>query len=313
MRHVFSEGKWTWFDYDFSSHEQLEELAEEYPTCQRWYDGIKGYHTNNLRMDTSIIGKEALWGSLVYRQDINHKDQKDIFHFYLTKKFLITYNFKIDVLDELDAEAVYKKMHQSDNPIEGFLILIGEIISHFLQKIDDFEMKLRELLWEIKEENGTDILDKIADSRHELLVWKNLLIPITEIRMGVEEAFGEDTSSKVHFQRACKRIERAQTLISEYGEELTAMVDLENNVSSHRGNEIMKTLTVLTTLFTPVTAWGAVWGMNFKHMPELEWEAGYLFSWAAILISTFIIYIYLRKKGWMGDLLKSKRKNSFFK
>jgi hypothetical protein len=65
-------------------------------------------------------------------------------------------------------------------------------------------------------------------------------------------------------------------LIREYEEELDSIIHLEEVISSHRGNEIMKTLTVLTIVFTPIMALGALWGMNFKHMPELEWKYGYL-------------------------------------
>jgi magnesium transporter len=75
----------------------------------------------------------------------------------------------------------------------------------------------------------------------------------------------------------------------------------------------MKTLTVITTVFTPIMAFGALWGMNFKDMPELEWRFGYILSIALITISTLLLYGYLKIKGWTGDLLKSKKKGSFFK
>ena len=91
------------------------------------------------------------------------------------------------------------------------------------------------------------------------------------------------------------------------------MINLEEVISSHRGNEIMKTLTVLTTIFTPIMALGALWGMNFKHMPELNWQYGYLIAMLLIIISTLLLYRYLKKKGWTGDLLKGKKQGSFLK
>ena len=75
----------------------------------------------------------------------------------------------------------------------------------------------------------------------------------------------------------------------------------------------MKTLTVMTTIFTPVMALGALWGMNFKNMPELEWKYGYLLSFVLIIVSTLALYGYLKMKGWTGDLLKGRKKGSFFK
>ncbi|MER2141826.1 MAG: CorA family divalent cation transporter, partial [Priestia megaterium] len=88
---------------------------------------------------------------------------------------------------------------------------------------------------------------------------------------------------------------------------------LEEVVSTHRGNEIMKALTLLTAISTPLTAFGALWGMNFKGMPELDWKFGYVYALILIVLSTVAIYLYLRMKGWTGDLLKGRKKNSFFK
>ncbi|HEY0826786.1 MAG TPA: CorA family divalent cation transporter [Bacilli bacterium] len=50
-----------------------------------------------------------------------------------------------------------------------------------------------------------------------------------------------------------------------------------------------------------------IWGMNFKHMPEIEWLWGYGLALGWIGLSMLIIYLYLRKKGWTEDLLKGKK------
>ncbi|MGE6964046.1 CorA family divalent cation transporter, partial [Bacillus thuringiensis] len=102
-------------------------------------------------------------------------------------------------------------------------------------------------------------------------------------------------------------------LTKEYQQELDTMIHLQEVVSSHRGNEIMKALTVLTAVSTPLTALGALWGMNFKHMPELEWQYGYVLALLSIILTTGGMHFYMRFKGWTGDLLRVKKKKSFFK
>ena len=102
-------------------------------------------------------------------------------------------------------------------------------------------------------------------------------------------------------------------LLNEYEHEIDSLINLEEVISSHRGNEIMKTLTVMTSIFTPIMAYGALWGMNFKYMPEIEWRYGYYLSIFIIIISTILLYGYLKMKGWTGDLLKGKKRGSFFK
>ncbi|RHB48313.1 hypothetical protein DW881_12050 [Exiguobacterium sp. AM39-5BH] len=63
-------------------------------------------------------------------------------------------------------------------------------------------------------------------------------------------------------------------------------------------------MTVFTALTTPVVAFGAIWGMNFKEMPELKWPLGYLFAWVMIVLFTGLIYTWLKRKKWIGPLLQ---------
>lgn len=311
MRHTFNENKWMWFDYENGDQQELRELVSNNPEYENWFENIKDRNTNLLELDTQIRGEEYIWGSLIYQQDIQDKNEKNIFHFWISRDFFVLVDFDLSVL-KANPVAIHKQMNQAENAVEGFFIILGEILVSYLQKIDGYEERLHDLLWEMKEHNNREILEKIYENRHELLVWKNLVVPIVELRFVAEEAYGREIHERTEFSRVVTRVERIRTLLDEYQHAIDTMVNLEEVVSTHRGNEIMKTLTVMTILFTPVTAWGAVWGMNFKVMPELEWKFGYAFAGVLILSSTVGIYYYLKKKGWMGDILRVKKKNKFF-
>lgn len=313
MEHSFHSSQWTWKEFDIENEEETAIVAKKHHTCKKWVEDVRGNKTNSLRIHTETPGEEIMWGSIVYAQHPDEKKQRDVFHFYLTRNEMITANFHLFKFKSVNEKAMKEKMHHSETPIEGFFVLIGEIMIRFLMEIDKFEEKLRNLLWEMKEQNNTKTLDRMANADHELLVWKNLIIPMSEIQMAAEEVFGDEVMEGPRFKQTKRRIERARFLIQNYEEEIEALISLENVVSSHRGNEIVKTLTVITTLFTPVMALGAIWGMNFKHMPELEWKYGYLFSGVLIGLCTFAIFAFLKKKGWMGDILSVSSKKSFFK
>ncbi|UYZ22764.1 magnesium transporter CorA family protein [Mesobacillus jeotgali] len=300
-----------WFDYENGDQQELRELVSNNPKYENWFENIKDRNSNLLELDTQIRGEEYIWGSLIYQQDIHDKNEKNIFHFWVSKDFFVLVDFDLSVLNA-NPVAIHKQMNQAENAVEGFFIILGEILVSYLQKIDGYEERLHDLLWEMKEHNNREILEKIYENRHELLVWKNLVVPIVELRFVAEEAYGREIHERTEFSRVVTRVERIRTLLDEYQHAIDTMVNLEEVVSTHRGNEIMKTLTVMTILFTPVTAWGAVWGMNFKVMPELEWKFGYAFAGVLILASTVGIYYYLKKKGWMGDILRVKKKNRFF-
>lgn len=312
MKHTFHSSRWKWYELNLDDGNIEEKVPNMDTICKEWLKNLSKDQTNAIDMDTGTEGKEAFWGSLVYMQSAKEEEDKSVFHFYLTREQLITANIDFLKLDHVNVKAMRGKMHEAQNPIEGFLVLVSHITSHFLKKIDAFELELHDLFWKIKERNNIKILDRVARADQELLIWKNLIVPAVEIRMALKEAFGEEVTEGKQYKLAKNRLERAMFLVRAYEEEIDSLLDFENLVSAHRGNEITKTLTVITTLFAPATVLGAVWGMNFKYMPELEWKLGYLFAGGLMVISTLAIYFYLRRKGWMGDILSTKSKKSFF-
>jgi len=63
-------------------------------------------------------------------------------------------------------------------------------------------------------------------------------------------------------------------------------------------NQVMKTLTVVATLFIPLTFLAGVYGMNFRFMPELQWKYGYLVFWGIILVVGALMFVYVKRKKW---------------
>lgn len=303
-----------WEYYAVEQLDELDQIHSEYTQhIQKWRRQTENTNSNLLRINTSTEGKEILSGSLVYHREIDDRKSYELFHFFLTNDFLITLDYNDNSLHLNRQINTLEEMKRGKSPIEGFMILLGSIMTDILYHIDSYEEKLDELIWEIKEKNSIKTLEKVYQSRHEILIWKNVMMPFLELKFAIEEAFGEDALKGKNYKRVSTRIERGLTLVEEYEKELNNLVHFEEVVSQHRGNEIMKTLTVFTALCTPIMALGALWGMNFKLMPELEWEKGYPIALGAILFSTIVIYLYLKQKGWMGDLLRAKKKNSFFR
>lgn len=93
-----------------------------------------------------------------------------------------------------------------------------------------------------------------------------------------------------------------QTLdaIETYREMVVGLMDLQLSSASHRLNEVMKTLTIVATIFIPLTFVTGVYGMNFDHMPELGWRWGYAAFWAGISTLAVVLLFWFRSRGWLG-------------
>jgi len=303
--------QWKWVEWN-SDKMKLTQSSnnEEDPVMTAWLNQVGKDKTNSLRVTSLENGEKVINGSLIYKQ--SYTDEKDykIFHFFLTCDQLITADLEII---SIHPDMLNRQLARTNNAVEGFLLFLGELMNEMLVEIDQFEETLKTLIWSVRKRNEIGILELVYKRRHQLLICKNLLIPINEVKMAIDEVNFPDIKDGDFFSCTCKRIERAMVLLNEYEHEIDSLINLEEVISSHRGNEIMKTLTVLTTIFTPIMAFGSLWGMNFKHMPELEWRYGYIFSIALIIISTAFLYYFIKNKGWTGDLLKGKKKGSFFK
>jgi magnesium transporter len=77
------------------------------------------------------------------------------------------------------------------------------------------------------------------------------------------------------------------------------MLDIYLSSMSNRLNSIMKVLTIIATIFMPLTFITSLYGMNFKHMPELQWEYGYFMVLGMVVVIAFSMVEYFRRKGWI--------------
>lgn len=92
---------------------------------------------------------------------------------------------------------------------------------------------------------------------------------------------------------------RTNTLYRNIGENTAQLLSIYFNIESNHTNEIMRTLTIISVFFMPLTFIVGIYGMNFKHMPELEWYYGYAAVLGGMGILSLIIYIWFKRKQWL--------------
>jgi magnesium transporter len=103
-------------------------------------------------------------------------------------------------------------------------------------------------------------------------------------------------------------------VVENYREFANGLMDFYLSSVSNKMNEIMKTLTVISTIFIPLTFIVGVYGMNFNtdkspyNMPELEWYWGYVFVWVLMLTVAFSLIIFFWQRGWFKNLSTEKKR-----
>ncbi|MFN6945184.1 MAG: CorA family divalent cation transporter, partial [Cytophagaceae bacterium] len=87
--------------------------------------------------------------------------------------------------------------------------------------------------------------------------------------------------------------------IESYRDTLASLMDIYLSGISNKTNTIMKVLTIISTIFIPLTFIVGVYGMNFEHMPELSWKYGYLMVWIFMLLVGIVMLSFFRRKRWL--------------
>ena len=103
-------------------------------------------------------------------------------------------------------------------------------------------------------------------------------------------------SSLIYFRDTNDHLQQVSLMMDANRETIASLVDLYLANNDLRMNSVMKQLTVVSTIFIPLTFMVGVWGMNFKNMPELEWVHGYLFAWLVMVFLGLIFIFWLRRK-----------------
>lgn len=207
-------------------------------------------------------------------------------------------DFFDDVSSALRNDILKIRSRQSDYLLS---VLLNSVMGNYtftISSIDDSLEDLEEELLTIT--NGDDIGIQIQSLRRQYMLLKKAILPLKAqyvkllradnlLIHKINRAFYNDVND--HLQFVLQTIEICR-------ETLSSLVDLYISNNDLRMNDIMKRLTVVSTIFIPLTFLVGVWGMNYKWMPELDWRYGYLFAWVLMFIIGIVVYLYFRKKKW---------------
>jgi len=103
----------------------------------------------------------------------------------------------------------------------------------------------------------------------------------------------------LYFRDVVDSLDRVYDTLDSAREVLSSVMDASLTVQGNRMNEVMKTLTVVSAVFLPLTFLAGVWGMNFEFMPELRWRYGYAMAWVSFgLVATGLAWLFKRRGWW---------------
>ncbi len=169
---------------------------------------------------------------------------------------------------------------------------------HILERIGD---QIEQLEDELVTDPTPETLHKIHEFKREMILLRKSIWPLREVLSGLQrdETPLVSAATGVFFRDVYDHTIQVIDTVETLRDIIAGQLDLYLSSISNRMNEVMKVLTIIATIFIPLTFVAGIYGMNFEFMPELHWRWGYFAVWGLMLGMGGLMFLFFRKKRWL--------------
>ncbi len=230
------------------------------------------------------------------------------FAVFLFKKDVITIrNAEIEAMKKIEKMpySALKSLLKKDSAFFVYSVL-NNIIGEYFQIMDKIEEEIDLIEDEVIENPNRKLLPKIFQLKKTLIFFHKSLSANREVITAIEREYVTefDKESIRQFRELYEDTVQLIDLEGTYRDILTGNLDMYLSSISNNLNQIMKTLTIITAFVMIPTLIAGIYGMNFAvtnyNMPELYWRYGYFWALGIMVGAVFLMYLYFRRKGWIG-------------
>ncbi len=179
--------------------------------------------------------------------------------------------------------------------------ILDALVDEYVPILDQMDEEIDKLEDAILQKPRPETLERIINLKHNIAAIRRIIGPQRELvnRLSRDTYAVITQHSKIYFRDVYDHLIRFQDLSESIRDIISSALDIYLSSTSLRLDHVMKALTLVSTIFLPLTFIAGIYGMNFKYMPELSWRFGYPLVWVVcISISAGMVY-YFRKKNWL--------------
>ena len=223
--------------------------------------------------------------------------------FVLGKDFVISFQEKPqDIFTNLRERLTSGQGRmRSKGPDYLFYRLIDTIVDYYYFAIEHFAEQLETLEEDVLENADKESLVKMQSIKKDLVFLRRSVLPVREALSGLirseNKLLKKDT--RPFFQDIYDHAIHVVESLESYRDMLSSIKDLHMNAMSNRMNEVMKVLTIISTVFIPLTFIAGIYGMNFQYMPELSYKYSYTIAWVVMIVLTLLMIYFFKRKKWL--------------
>jgi magnesium transporter len=191
--------------------------------------------------------------------------------------------------------------------------ILDAVVDGYFPVLEEYGERLEALEEEILEQPTQSTILKVQAAKRDMLALRRSIWPQREfLSTLVRDSSPLITErTQLYLRDAYDHAIRIMDLVDTYREISSGLTDLYMSSLSNRMNDVMKVLTVIATIFIPLTFVAGIYGMNFNtevsplNMPELNWYWAYPAFWVVLLVIAAVLLLFFRRKGWIGAARES--------
>ncbi|MBN2278988.1 MAG: magnesium/cobalt transporter CorA [Candidatus Marinimicrobia bacterium] len=179
--------------------------------------------------------------------------------------------------------------------------LIDSIVDNYFAILEEVSEKIESLEVHLVTNPTPNTLQQIHNMKSDLIFLRKSVWPLREVISSLERRDSKiiAESTQIYFRDIYDHTIQVMDAVESAREMLASMMDIYLSSISNRMNEIMKVLTMFSTIFIPLTFIAGIYGMNFQFMPELRWKWGYFGALGIMAVTAIMMALFFRRKKWL--------------
>jgi magnesium transporter len=235
--------------------------------------------------------------------DIEEKVFAEQFSLVLGERTVLTFQeTKGDVFDPV-RERLRKSTSRMRRTGSAYLadVLLDAIVDNYFVVMEKINERVEALEEPVSNDPTPDLLQEIHQLKHDVIYLRKLVVPVREV---IDRLIRSDSTLvgddvRLFLRDVYDHVINVTDTIDVFRDMLSGLQDLYMSSMGNRMNEVMKVLTIIATIFIPITFLAGIYGMNFEFMPELKWRWSYPVLWGLIITVGLGMLTFFRRKRWL--------------
>ena len=179
--------------------------------------------------------------------------------------------------------------------------LLDTVVDNYFIILENIGAEIDALEEEVMERPNANVHHRVHDLKRQVMSLRKMIWPLREMVSGLskQESPLIGTTTAIFLRDVYDHTIQVIDSVESYRDLLAGLLDLYLSNVSYRMNEVMKVLTLIATIFIPITFVVGLYGMNFKYIPEIGWRYGYAYVWAVMIAMVAGLISYFKKKHWL--------------